>query len=75
MATLIIRNLSDATRRALEERAARGNRSIEAEVRAILESAVGGGSDFVTSWLDAAEGLRGEFEAPPRSPAREIDVS
>ena len=75
MATLTIRNLSETTRRALKERAARHNRSMEAEVRDILDTAVGGGSDFVTTWLYAAEGLRGEFVAPPHASARDIDLA
>lgn len=40
MATLTVRNLSDAVHRALRSRAARHGRSMEAEVRAILESEV-----------------------------------
>jgi plasmid stability protein len=46
MATLTIRNLRDATRQALRERAARNGRSMEAEARVILDGAVaakGGG--------------------------------
>lgn len=40
MAAVTIRNLSDETHRALKVRAARHNRSTEAEIRAILEAAV-----------------------------------
>jgi antitoxin FitA len=40
MAAVTIRNLSDETHRALKLRAAQHNRSTEAEMRAILESAV-----------------------------------
>ena len=40
MAAVTIRNLSDAAHRALKVRAARHNRSAEAEMRAILEAAV-----------------------------------
>jgi antitoxin FitA len=40
MAAVTIRNLSEETRRALKLRAARHNRSTEAEMRAILEAAV-----------------------------------
>jgi len=75
MATLTIRNLSESTRRALKERAARHNHSMEAEVRAILDSAVAQDNDFIGAWLGAAEGLRGDFDVPPRSPARSIDLS
>lgn len=40
MAAVTIRNLSDEAHRALKLRAAQHNRSTEAEMRAILESAV-----------------------------------
>ena len=40
MAAVTIRNLTDATHRALKVRAARHKRSTEAEIRAILEAAV-----------------------------------
>ncbi|QAU48713.1 FitA-like ribbon-helix-helix domain-containing protein [Bradyrhizobium guangzhouense] len=40
MATVTIRNLSEEAHRALKARAARHNRSTEAEMRAILEAAV-----------------------------------
>ena len=40
MAAVTIRNLSDAAHRALKARAARHNRSTEAEIRAILEATV-----------------------------------
>ncbi len=39
MPAVTIRNLSDETHRALKARAARHNRSTEAEIRAILEAA------------------------------------
>ena len=75
MATLTIRNLPGTTRRALKERAAAHNRSMEAEVRDILAEAVGNPHNFVADWIAAADSLRGEFETPPRSIAREIDLS
>ena len=40
MAAVTIRNLSDEAHRALKVRAAKNNRSAEAEMRAILEAAV-----------------------------------
>jgi len=40
MVTVTIRNLSDATHRALRMRAARNRRSLEAEIREILNDAV-----------------------------------
>ncbi|MEP9353670.1 plasmid stabilization protein [Xanthobacter sp. KR7-65] len=40
MAAVTIRNLSEEAHRALKQRAARHNRSTEAEIRAILDAAV-----------------------------------
>ena len=51
MATLTIRNLPDETQRALKARAARNDRSMEAEVRDILQNAVASEQDFITGWL------------------------
>ena len=42
MATLAVRGLSEQVRRALKERAAKNDRSMEAEARAILDDAVTG---------------------------------
>jgi plasmid stability protein len=39
MASLVVRRLSEATKERLRQRAARHRRSLEAEVRAILERA------------------------------------
>lgn len=75
MATLTVRNLSEQARAALKVRAAKNNRSMEAEVRAILEDAARGNAGFVTNWLDQARELRGiDFVPPDRSPAREVDL-
>ena len=41
MASLTVRNLSDATHKALRLRAAEHGRSVEAEIRTILDAAVG----------------------------------
>lgn len=75
MATVTIRNLAEETRRALKTRAARHNRSMEQEIRQILDQAVTEDYDFVGGWLCAAEDLRGDFEIPARSQAREVDLS
>lgn len=75
MATLTVRNLSEQARAALKVRAARNNRSMEAEVRAILEDAALGKAGFVASWLDRARELRGhDLKLPERLPAREVDL-
>lgn len=74
MATLTIRNLSEHTKRGLRARAAEHDRSMEAEVRDILDKAVARPSDFVSSWLDNVEPLRGEFHLPDRSAPRPMDL-
>ena len=71
MAAITVRNISDRAHRALKERAARHERSMEAEVRALIEEAVHE-ADFLQSWLDDTEGLRGKpLPLPERQPARE----
>lgn len=75
MATVTIRNLPEETRRALKARAGARGRSMEAEAREILQHAVGTNRDFIAAWLEAASGLRGEFEEPPRSLPRDVNLS
>lgn len=75
MATLTIRNLPEPVRRSLKERAAAHNRSMEAEVRAILEDSVAPRADFMSRWVASTEALRGDFELPERSPARPVELS
>ncbi|MBX9471508.1 FitA-like ribbon-helix-helix domain-containing protein [Microcella sp.] len=75
MATLTIRNLPESVRRSLKERAAAHNRSMEAEVRSILEEVVTPRADFVGEWLTATEPLRGTFIVPERTAARPVDLS
>jgi plasmid stability protein len=75
MATLTVRNLSDEARAALRVRAARNNRSMEAEVRDILERAAREGSGFVLGWLERADKLRGDdLVLSERAPARVVDL-
>lgn len=74
MATLTVRGLSEQTRRALKERAARNDRSMEAEARAILDESVTERT-FVVDWIYATEPLRGEdVPVPERSMPRAVDV-
>ncbi|MCA1943446.1 MAG: Arc family DNA-binding protein [Yonghaparkia sp.] len=75
MATLTIRNLPEPVRRSLKERAAAHNRSMEAEVRSILENAVAAPPDFIARWIAAAATNRGDIELPDRTPARPVDLS
>ncbi|MDN5569837.1 MAG: plasmid stabilization protein [Propionibacteriaceae bacterium] len=74
MATLTIRNLSERTKRGLRARAARNDRSMEAEVREILDRAVAPPPDFISGWLHDTELLRGEFRVPERSLPRPFDL-
>jgi plasmid stability protein len=74
MATITVRNLDDEVQRRLKRRAARNDRSMEAEARAILSAAVLEGG-FVRGWLDAARDVRGEeLPLPNRSMPRDVDL-
>lgn len=74
MATITVRDLDDDVQRRLKRRAARNDRSMEAEVRAILSAAVRE-EDLVHAWLEATSDLRGdELPLPERSLARDPDV-
>jgi plasmid stability protein len=80
MAAVSIRNLDEDTKRRLRIRAAQHGRSMEAEIRAILEEAVkdperpGG---LFTVLLDRFGDIGGvELDLPPRStPARAADLA
>ncbi|WP_306233502.1 FitA-like ribbon-helix-helix domain-containing protein [Agrococcus beijingensis] len=74
MATLTIRNLSEETRRALKARAAAHDRSMEAEVREILDDAVGVRVDFVHGWLSDVEQLDIDLSLPERGRPRSVDL-
>ena len=73
MATLTIRNVPEETKRALKARAAKNDRSMEAEARDILQSAVQP-NDWVLSWLAAAEDVRAmggvDLDIPERNGVR-----
>lgn len=74
MATITVRNLDDEVQRRLKRRAARHDRSMEAEARAILSAAVLEG-DLVRTWLEVARELRGEgLDLPERSVPRNVDL-
>ncbi|NQX33267.1 Arc family DNA-binding protein [Herbiconiux sp. VKM Ac-2851] len=75
MAAIVVRNLDDDVQRRLKERAAQNHRSMEAEARAILTSAVSG-SGFVRAWLELGATQQGnDLVLPPRSAPRSIDLS
>ncbi|SDZ16614.1 FitA-like ribbon-helix-helix domain-containing protein [Herbiconiux ginsengi] len=80
MAAIIVRNLDDEVRRRIKERAVANNRSMEAEARAILTSAVSQ-NRFVDAWLSLTGELRTEgvglpeLALPARSLPRHLDLS
>lgn len=69
MAAVVIRNLPEATHRALKERAKRHGRSTEAEVREIIEAAVKPAELGLGSRLAMIAQQYGGFDLqiPPRS--------
>lgn len=74
MPTITVRNLDIEVQRRLKRRAARNERSMEAEARAILSAAVEE-EDLVHAWLKATRDLRGdELPLPERSLPRPIDL-
>ena len=80
MAALNIRNLNETVKRRLQVRAARHGRSMEAEVRAILEEAVREPADspgLFTALLDRFGALGGvDLDLPGRDEqARAADFS
>lgn len=75
MATITVRNLDSEVQMRLKLLAARNNRSMEAEARAILSAAVRGAS-FGSAWLDATASFRGEgIPTPVRHRPRDLDLS
>lgn len=80
MAAVSIRNLDDQVKEQLRVRAARNGRSMESEIRAILEDAVNGPSGsagLMQTILDRFGDLGGvELDLPKRStPPRAADLS
>ncbi|GAB96558.1 plasmid stability protein [Kineosphaera limosa] len=77
MGTLTIRQVNELTHTRLRERAAANGRSVEAEVRAILDHAVGPpGENILLGLHDAFAGNGVELEIPERMDhARPIDLS
>jgi plasmid stability protein len=74
MATITVRNLDDEVQRRLKRRAARNDRSMEAEARAILSAALEE-EGLVHAWLEAVRDLRGgELPVPERSAPRKTDL-
>ncbi len=79
MADISIRNLDDSVRERLRVLAAQHGRSMEAEIRAILEQAVRAqrGESLVDRLVAAAVSVGGaDLDLPPRSDApRSADLS
>jgi len=69
MATLTIRQLDDRTHARLRGQAARSGRSVEAEVRAILDAAVARPeTNILVALYDAAHEVGGvDLDLPPRT--------
>jgi plasmid stability protein len=74
MATITVRNLTDEVQQRLKRRAAEHGRSMEAEARAILTSAVTRGG-LAGAWLETTRHLRGtDIPLPERSTPRQVDL-
>ena len=73
MAQLLVRNIEDEVVAALKKRAARSGRSVEAEHREILRSALRGGQPTLKEMLKAmpSTGTDADF-ARPRQKARRV---
>jgi plasmid stability protein len=79
VASITIRDLDDRLKVRLRIRAARNNRSMEEEVRAILKSALtsepGTSKSLVREIRARIEPLGGiEVSIPPREPLREVEL-
>ena len=78
MAAVSIRNLDDTTKQRLRVRAAEHGRSLEAEIRAILDEAVRSDDEhhLGLALLDVGERLGGvDLTIPPRTEApRDVDL-
>lgn len=80
MAAVSIRNLDEDTKRRLRIRAARHGRSMEAEIRAILQDAVsepGPSGGLFTTLMDRVGAIGGvDLDLPPRStPPRAAELA
>ena len=74
MPTLTVRQLEDDVYQGLKTQAESSGRSMEAEVRDILATAVRGRT-WWAKWVEATEALRGDaLFIPPRSVPRETGL-
>jgi plasmid stability protein len=83
MASITVRNLDDNVKKRLRKQAAENGRSLEAEVREILDRASQqtssprpvNGLDFFKPIRDVVEKYGGvELDIPPRTPMRPLDL-
>ncbi|GHU09822.1 hypothetical protein FACS1894158_19170 [Betaproteobacteria bacterium] len=75
MPTLTVRQVDEETYRELKAQAEKSGRSMEAEVREILASAMQG-RIWWSRWVEATKPLRGDdLLIPRRSLPREIDLA
>jgi plasmid stability protein len=70
MPTLTIRNVPERVHQALRRRAAENARSVEAEVRAILDGAAAPASDWRREIADIQRKARKAFGDPPKGAVR-----
>jgi plasmid stability protein len=73
MPTLTVRSLSPEVYQALKDRAQARERSMEAEAREIIASAVNS-NRWWDEWVKNTEALRGEFPVPERSMPRDVSL-
>ncbi|GHU18131.1 hypothetical protein FACS189475_03110 [Betaproteobacteria bacterium] len=75
MPTLTVRQVDEETYRELKTQAEKSGRSMKAEVREILASAMQGRT-WWSRWVEATKPLRGDdLPIPRRSLPREIDLA
>jgi plasmid stability protein len=75
MSTVTVRQLDDDVYQGLKVQAEFSGRSMEAEVRDILATAVRGRT-WWPKWVAATEHLRGDpLPVPPRAKPRKLDLS
>ncbi len=76
MATLTIRQLDERTHAELRLRAARNKRSVESEVRAILDSVMGRpDANLLATLYHATRDVAADLDIPPRTDApRGVDL-
>lgn len=74
MAAITVRNLDDDVQHLLKLRAVAHGRSMEAEVRDILTSAVSE-RNMIVDWIDSARAFAVDLELPARSLPRTLDLS